>query len=129
MKIGAKFFFRITMIVVFLLTVSIISPCQKKSIVGKWKTKAGYCLEFTKEGRWSVAEASEAKPFDFGNYTLDGKQLTLHTDEKAGTCAGKTGKYEVNITVDGKIKYTLIEDECSDRSGDLADGPYESCAP
>ena len=129
MKVGAKFFFRITMIVVFLLAVSIIAPCQKKSIVGKWKTTGGYCLEFTEEGRWSVAQDSKAEPFDFGDYTFNGKQLTLNTDEKAGTCAGKTGKYEVNITADGKIKYTLIEDECADRSGDLAAGPYESFAP
>jgi hypothetical protein len=102
---------------------------QVSPIIGKWTTTAKYCMEYFADGKWSVAQNGKEKPFDFGTYTLDGKLLTFYTDKKAGNCAGKTGKYEVNVTTNGQINYKLISDECSDRSGDLTKGPYGRYVP
>jgi hypothetical protein len=128
MKMETKLLCRIMMVVVVLSALLILTSCQRPSIIGGWATTAGYCLEFTEEGKWSVAEKGNTEPLDFGDYTFDGKLLTFHTDEKAASCPGKTGKYEINLTADG-ITYTLVEDECSDRSNDLTKGPYGHCVP
>ncbi|MEJ2110034.1 MAG: hypothetical protein P8Z37_09005 [Acidobacteriota bacterium] len=117
--------------IVVLSTAFLFSSCQQKSsIVGKWKT-AQSCLEFTEEGSWSVVglTGEETGPFDFGNYTFDGNLLSLDTDTDSAVCAGQSGKYNVDFTAEGKISFKLVEDECSGRSGDLAQGPYGNCEP
>ena len=128
MKVETRMLCRIMMIVVVLLTLVIVASAQRPSIIGGWSTTAGYCLQFAKDGKWSVAEKGKADLVDFGNYTFDGKLLTLHSDKKAANCAGKTGKYEIDLTAKD-ITYKLVEDECSDRSNDLSKGPYSRCTP
>jgi len=128
MKVQTRLLCRIMMIVVVLLTLVIVASAQRPSIIGGWSTTAGYCLQFAKDGKWSVAEKGKADLVDFGNYTFDGKLLTFHSDGKAANCAGKTGKYEIDLTANG-ITYKLVEDECSDRSNDLAKGPFKRCTP
>ena len=128
MKVKTRLLCRTMMIVVILLTLVILASGQRPSIIGGWSTTAGYCVQFTKEGKWSVTEKGKAELVDFGNYTFDGKLLTLHSDGKAANCAGTTGKYEIDLTSKG-ITYKLVGDECSARSNDLAKGPYSSCKP
>ena len=128
MKVQTRLLCRIMMIVVVLLTLVIVASAQRPSIIGGWSTTAGYCLQFAKDGKWSVAEKGKADLVDFGNYTFDGKLLTLHSDGKAANCAGTTGKYEIDLTSKG-ITYKLVGDECSARSNDLAKGPYSPCTP
>jgi hypothetical protein len=128
MKAKTRLLCRILMLVVVLLTLALLASGQRPSIIGGWSTTAGYCVQFAKEGKWSVTEKGKADLVDFGNYTFDGKLLTLHSDGKAANCAGKTGKYEIDLTADG-IRYRLVEDACPDRSNDLAKGPYSRCTP
>jgi hypothetical protein len=128
MKAKARLLCRIIVIVVVLLTLVLLAFGQRPSIIGGWSTTAGYCVQFAKDGKWTVTEKGKAALVDFGEYSFDGKLLTLHTDGKAAGCPGKTGKYEVNLTADG-ITYKLVEDQCPARSADLAKGPYRRCAP
>lgn len=126
MKVPTRLLCRIMMIAVVLLTLVIVASAQRPSIIGGWSTTAGYCMQFAKEGKWSVAEKGKTDLVDFGDYTFDGKLLTLHSDKKAANCAGTTGKYEIDLTAKA-ITYKLVEDECSARSNDISKGPYGRC--
>lgn len=128
MNVKTRLLCRIMIVVVVLLTLVILASGQRPSIIGGWSTTAGYCVQFAKDGKWTVTEKGKTELVDFGNYTFDGKLLTLQSDKKAANCAGTTGQYEISLTADG-ITYKLVKDECTDRSNDLSKGPYRRCAP
>jgi hypothetical protein len=119
---------RVMMVVVILVTLAISASSQQPSIMGGWSTTAGYCVQFAKDGKWTVSEKGKTELVDFGNYTFDGKLLTLHSDAKAANCAGTTGQYEISLTADG-ITYKPVKEECPARGNDLNKGPYHRCSP
>jgi len=79
-------------------------------LVGSWKMEgAGYVIEFREDGTYNVG-ASE-----FGLYKLDGNLLSLKIDDEASFCPRTAATYEIELTEEGKIRWTLVEDECSPR--------------
>ena len=130
MRMEIRILRRITILLVVLCSVFIFTSCQQEtSITGKWRTAAGNCIEFTEEGKWYGVAKDGTEPFDFGDYTFDGKLLTFYTDSESEVCKDQTGKYKVDISDVGKITFKLIEDECSGRGEDLSQSPFGKCEP
>ena len=103
-----------------LLVVILISlvACQttpgvtSEDLIGEWRMDgAGYVIQFTEEGSYKVG-ASE-----FGFFELEDNLLTFTIADEASFCPGLTGAYEIELTEDGRLHWTLREDECSPRAG------------
>ena len=112
---------------------SILGPAETESvIIGSWirEVVVNYSyagLSFLDDGTYyyvnMTSPTEEPHTSREGTYTIEGKTLTLGSDN--ATCTGD-GVYEVSITEDKK-KMTLkkISDDCEVRAGELP-GDWQS---
>ena len=81
-----------------------------EALIGRWQNE-GYVIEFKENGTFSVGA------LDFGTYQLEGALFTWTTDDGASSCfGGQRGTYEVELTDEGQLHWTLREDECFNRA-------------
>jgi hypothetical protein len=108
-----------------LLCLIFLSACQttqsEDSILGLWRSSVHY-YQFNEDGTWEVGYSFgdvDYNAFDWGTYTFDGKIISFSTHEEAVSCPGQSGTYELKISNDEVLIFTLVEDECENRSSDF----------
>ena len=105
----------------------LLAACQDSSagetaenVVGIWTGAGGVYFQFNDDGTYSVATSVDSLtslPVDYGDFRLDGTTFMFITNEESLMCAGQAGNYEVEMTEQGKIEFTLVEDPCGHRAG------------
>ena len=85
-------------------------------LYGVW-THIGIFLQFNEDGTYAIAHSFDgltSQPIEFGDFRLDGPQMTNILNEESPKCAGTTIIYEYEMAEDGKrFESTPIEDTCS----------------
>ena len=106
---------------------------QQPDLVGVWvdRDRLTY-MQFDTDGIWMGAELFEFlsdRQLARGTYHLGGTLLTFETDEESRFCRGETGTYEVELSEQEVLTFTLVDDPCDGRIRDLTRGPYERFSP
>lgn len=93
-------------------------------IIGIWQLGIGplaLFFQFDEDGTYRVAQRVvtnlQDSPTNLGQFTLEGGLLTFITSDESPLCAGKNGTYEVHLLEQGRIGFSLVEDECIIRAG------------
>ena len=86
-----------------------------EALIGRWQSDdmniPGLIIEFKEDGTYNVGA------YEFGTFQLEDTLLTLtSTDEDLFCFAGTPGTYEVELTKEGQLHWTLRDDDCFDRS-------------
>ena len=123
-----------TALALFLLMIA-LAACQpagqQLDLVGVWTNDFGY-IQFDTDGIWGMGGTFgglNAKPLAFGPYHLEGTLLTLETDEESNFCPGETGIYEVELSEQGELSFTLVDDPCGNLTFELTRGSYARFSP
>jgi len=83
---------------------------SSEELIGRWRTGGGVLIiTFNEDGTYKVGT------LEFGLFQLDGTVLTLNTAQGTPFCSDKSGTYDLDLTESGKLRWTLIDDECNDR--------------
>ena len=126
---------RFSLMVILVLLVS----CQAEpsvtieDLVGIWQRDgAALVIQLNEDGSIIIA-GSKYLLEDFTMYVeqfqLEGTLFTITTPEDGPSCKGKTGTYEVELTEEGKLHFTLIEEGCFDRGYRLTRAPWRLISP
>ena len=98
-----------------------------EELIGRWQLEEGagrYIQEIKEDGTFNVGAV------DFGTYQLEGALFTFTTSDGTTFCfGGNRGTYEVERTEEGKLHWTLIEDDCRNRSNTLDDSLWSQITP
>ena len=125
----------------FSLIVTLVSlaSCQTapsvtvEDLSGIWQRDgAALVLQLNEDGSLRIAGSIyllEDSPMDVGQFQLEGTLFTITTSEESRYCKGQTGTYEVELTEEGKLQFTLNEDECYDRGPILTHAPWSRISP
>ena len=98
---------------------------EAKDIVGIWMFQAMF-VEYDEDGTVRYAESRltmrEEKLTDVGEFWFeDGQYFQKLTGfYKMGDCQGITGIYEVQLLENGNLRFSVVEDECTQRADLLA---------
>ena len=97
---------------------------SKDDVIGTWQLGSGprsIFFQFKADGTYRMAQATadnlNDNPLHLGQFVLEGGLLTFTSSDDSPICAGQSGTYEVRLLEQGQIGLSLIEDECSIRSG------------
>ena len=125
--------------IVLWFALSLLAGCQSvpaiegEDLIGIWVSRVGGAyIQFNADGTFNVASTVDgltSQGHDYGDFRLEGTALMLITDEESPFCAGQTGHYQVEISEEGKIETTLVDDPCSDRSTSLRSGTLSPYSP
>jgi hypothetical protein len=114
-----------TVLVLCLFVLCLITACQPAEsisiddVAGVWEQDTGEAFMFlnedgTYEFSGSISPDGPENLFEFGSYEHKGSTLTVHADDRSpGNCPGTTASVKVEFIEEDKIRFTLIEDECS----------------
>ena len=89
-------------------------------IVGIW-TESGAFLEFREDGTFSLSnrvEMIDTSRLLFGDYEIEGNVLTFVSSEESVDCHGITATFEVELTQEGELKITDLDNPCANPSTD-----------
>ena len=115
----------------------ILASCQPApeltpdTLIGIWVFRDDI-LRFNQDGTYHFGRQEEldtAKAADWGTYTFEGTTLTYFSEPNAPYCVGKTGVYELELTSDGLLLFTKIDDECLERRPALETSQYSKKTP
>ena len=104
---------------------------QQLDLVGVWTNDFGY-IQFDTDGIWGLGGTFgglSAKPLAFGPYHLEGTLLTLETDEESSFGDGETGTYEVELSEQEELTFTLVDDPSGNRGFVLTRASYARLSP
>lgn len=111
------------------------SALQPPDLVGVWtdRDRLTY-MQFDSDGTWMIAETYErlsasSTALNFGPYHLEGRLLTIETNEESGYCRSAAATYEVELSEQEELIFTLVDDPCAGRGQDLTRGPFERYSP
>lgn len=85
-----------------------------EEILGSWRW-TGVTMDFNEDGTYNAHGDYKVQGYDFGRFHLDGSLLTFSTPEESNVCRGTIGTYIIEFTDEGKLRFTLYEDECLSR--------------
>jgi hypothetical protein len=102
----------------------------EEDLIGVWKRQEGeaFYFQFNEDGTFQVASSEaflKGSTFDMGEFELEGALLTLTTSDESSDCAGMVGSYQMELTEEADLKFTLVEDECVLRGPDAQLSPWE----
>ena len=122
-----------------IVTLVVLAACQTapsvtvEDLSGIWQLDgSARILQLNEDGTFRIASSMyllEDSPSDVGQFQLEGTLFTLTTSEESRFCPGKTGTYEVELTEEGKLQFTLNEDECRKRSQFHPIAPWSRFSP
>ena len=106
----------------------------EENLIGIWKRQGGetFYFQFNEDGTFKVASSEaflKGSTFDMGEFQLEGALLTLTTSAESSECAGLVGSYQLELTEEGDLKFTLDEVECAIRGPDAQLSPWERVSP
>jgi hypothetical protein len=84
-------------------------------------------IRFGEDGTYHISFGSASNPEEdptiVGSYRFENGVLFMEDtqDSMTDTCVGIVGSYEVARSATGRIKFTLVEDNCTERASDLAE--------
>jgi hypothetical protein len=128
----------VTLITVFLAGCGTAAPTPaaitEENLIEIWKRQRGetFYFQFNEDGTFKVADSEaflQGSTFDMGEFQLEGALLTLTTGAESSECAGLVGSYQMELTEEGDLKFTLDEDECALRGPDAQLSPWERVLP
>ena len=95
----------------------------EEDLIGVWKEVASpHYLHFYPDGTYHLAESVtrlEDSPDEEGQFRLEAILLTFITSGEGHFCPGQSGTsgtYEVELTEEGWLRFTLSEDPCEGRA-------------
>ena len=122
-----------------IVTLVVLAACQTapsvtvEDLSGIWQLDgSARILQLNEDGTFRLANSEyllEDSPAEVGQFQLEGTLFTLTASEESRFCPGKTGTYEVELTEEGKLQFTLNEDECRDRGRILSRAPWSRFSP
>lgn len=90
-----------------------------EDLPGTWKAREpGSYIQFSADGTYRIAGTTEnlERPFDQGQFTLEGTLLTYTSSDESIFCvAGQRGIYETEWTEEGALRTMMQEDDCNRR--------------
>ena len=106
---------------------------QQPDLVGVWiDPERAHYMQFDTDGIWILAHSFEglsASPLAFGPHHLEGTLLTFETDEESNFCRGQTATYEVELSEQEELAFTLVDDPCGERKGRFIGETWERYSP
>ena len=112
---------------IFLAACQTTPSVTNDDLLGAWRYDgAGFEIEFKEDGTYNVGAPDLS---EFGEYKLEGRMLTIMTAEDALFCSGLTGIYEIELTDERKLHWTLAEDECGGRAEDADNSFWSRVSP
>jgi len=122
-----------------IVTLVVLVACQTapsvtvEDVSGIWQLDgSARILQLNKDGTFKSANSIyllEDSSGEVGQFQLEGTLFTLTTSEESRVCPGYTGTYGVELTEEGKLQFTLNEDECRDRGQILSGAPWSRFSP
>ena len=122
-----------------IVTLVVLAACQTAPSVtvedfsGIWQLDgSARILQLNEDGTFRFANSKyllEDSPGEVGRFQLEGTLFTLTASEESRFCPGTTGTYEVELTEEGKLQFTLNEDECRDRGRIFSRAPWSRFSP
>jgi len=122
-----------------IVTLVVLASCQTapsvavEDLSGTWQRDgSARILQLNEDGTYRVDSSKyllEDSPKQEGQFQLEGTLFTLTASKEGSFCPGKTGTYEVELTEEGKLQFTLNEDECRDRALSLLEAPWSRFSP
>lgn len=115
----------------------ILASCQPApeltpdTLTGIWVFRDDI-LRFNQDGTYHFGgpeELDTAKAGDWGTYTFEGTTLTFTSAPDAPFSPGDTGIYELELTSDGLLLFTHIEDEWDVRRAGLTTSQFSKKSP
>jgi hypothetical protein len=115
----------------------ILASCQpapeltSETLTGIWVFRNDH-LRFNQDGTYhsgNTEELDTAEAVDWGTYTFEGTTLTFTSAPDAPFCPGDTGIYELELTSDGLLLFTHIEEEFGPRRSVLTTSQYSKKSP
>ena len=101
-------------------------PPTTADLAGKWESEYGFFIIFDgEEGVFSGSNdegAADDRLGILGTFALDGNELRLVENDDSESCPGTEGLFETAVTHDGKLRLTLVEDNCIYRVEGLFQG-------
>ena len=99
-----------------------------EDFTGRWvQLSTGVYNQFNEDGTFRVAVGSVANleddPTDLGEFRLEGTLITFITSDESPNCAGQSGTYQVELTEEGHLQFTLEEDPCRLRASSTMGAP------
>ena len=94
-------------------------------VIGVWQRVGGYdgsslFHQFDEDRTWRAAQRLvtnlEDSPQLLGRFTLEGGLITVVASDESPLCAGQSGTYEVRRLEQGRLGFSLVEDECGSRA-------------
>ncbi len=124
----------VMLITVFLAGCGTPAAITEEDLIGVWKRQEGetFYFQFNEDGTFKVASSEaflKGSTFDMGEFQLEGALLTLTTSAESSDCVGQVGSYQMELTEEGDLKFTLDEDECGLRGPDAQLSPWERVSP
>ena len=122
-----------------IVTLVVLAACQTapsvtvEDLSGIWELDgSARILQLNEDGTFRIANSKyllEDSPVNVGKFQLEGTLFTLTDSEESRFCPGDTGTYEVELTEEGKLQFTLNEDECPYRGRFLSSAPWSRFLP
>jgi len=122
-----------------IVTLVVLAACQTapsvtvEDLSGIWQLDgSARILQLNEDGTFRSASSKyllEDSPYNVGQFQLEGTLFTLTNSEESRNCPGRTGTFEVELTEEGKLQFTLNEDECHNRGQSLPRAPWSRFSP
>ena len=108
-------------LVCFFLSIAFAFILPKHSIVGHWSSNnpdgSKMYVDFKSDGTFDTHY--EGKLNHYGNYTFKDPLFSINDKEDEGCGAGYWGKYNLTFVGQYSVTFTVVEDTCSGRSGQV----------
>lgn len=102
-------------------------------ITGVWKHSGPTVfLQLNEDGTYRTATSLaflEQAPEDIGQYRLEGTSFTFIPSDETLDCKGLSGSYELELTEQGQLQFTVQEDACEMRGFVFSNRPWERVEP
>lgn len=102
-------------------------------ITGVWKQSSpANFLQLNEDGTYRTSARVtllETAPNEVGQYRLEGTSFTFIPSDETLDCKGLSGSYELELTEQGQLQFTVQEDACEMRGFVFSNRPWERVEP
>ena len=96
----------------------------EEDLIGTWEWYDQAFVQFAEDGSFKLVDEGnlsdlDTVPSDYGQYKIEGMEITIISSDDSPLCAGITGIYTIEQEEELTIKLVAIEDTCVLYSGDF----------